>query len=66
MRKVRITDRNWRPEGFLFHPGVYRVPLDMSEAMADRAVAEGFAEEMQKPAVLETKPAPVISKRPAK
>jgi hypothetical protein len=38
----------------------------MSEAMADRAVAEGFAEEMQKPAVLETKPAPVISKRPAK
>jgi hypothetical protein len=40
--KLSILNANWRlPDGRLFHPGDYRVPQDMSEELARRAVAEG-------------------------
>lgn len=43
---------NWRPgNGRLLHPGTYRIPEDLSEEMADRAIAEAGAtrKESQKP-----------------
>ncbi len=42
MKILRIPDGTWRPDArTLFHFGDYRIPLDMSEEMADRAVADG-------------------------
>lgn len=44
MRAVRIPEGTWRPgPGRLFHFGTYRVPEDMSEALAQRAIDEGVA-----------------------
>lgn len=44
MKAIRIPEGTWRPEqGRLFHFGTYRVPEDMPEALAQRAVAEGVA-----------------------
>ncbi len=44
MKAIRIPEGTWRPEhGRLFHFGTYRVPEDIPEALAQRAVAEGVA-----------------------
>lgn len=41
---------NWRPgDGRLLHPGHYRVPEDMSEEFAQRAIAEGGATRKAEP-----------------
>lgn len=66
MKTLRIASGTWRPDArTLFHFGDYRIPLDMSEDMAARAVAEGVGEIVAeaKPAATtyETKPA----RRPA-
>lgn len=43
-RIVRFADRNWRPApGVLISTGDYRVPEDMPEDLAQRAVSEGAA-----------------------
>ena len=46
MKIIRIPAPNtWRPDArMLFHFGDYRVPQDMSEELAERAIAEGVAE----------------------
>lgn len=42
MKILRIAQGTWRPDAnTLLHFGDYRVPLDMSEELAGRAVAEG-------------------------
>lgn len=42
--KIRIPEpTTWRPDGMLFAFGDYRVPEEMSEELAKRAVAEGAA-----------------------
>jgi hypothetical protein len=44
MRTIRFAD-NWRPdERTLIHSGDYRVPSDLSEELAQRAVEDGVAE----------------------
>lgn len=44
MKLIRIAAGNWRPDGRqLFHFGTYRVPEDMPESLARRAVEEGIA-----------------------
>ena len=57
MKLICIPEPNsWRPEpGVLYHFGLYRVPEDMSDELAQRAVAEGAAQEV------ETKPAPPVA-----
>lgn len=42
MKTLRIPEGTWRPDdASLYHFGDYRIPQDMSEDMAKRAVAEG-------------------------
>lgn len=44
--RIRIPEQpgTWRPDGArLFHFGEYRVPEDMSEELAKRALEEGAA-----------------------
>lgn len=55
MREIIIGPGNWRPDdsGLLFHPGTYRIPLDMSEERAQQAIDSGAAEEVK----AEAKPA---------
>jgi hypothetical protein len=67
MKIIRITAQQgtWRPDlRTLYHFGDYRVPLDMSEELAARALAEGVAELVREakpdPVRLETKPAPRV------
>lgn len=50
MKEIIIGPGNWRPDdtGVLFHPGTYRVPLDMSEELAQQAIESGAAEEVCK------------------
>lgn len=65
MKILRIPEpESWRPEPeLLFAFGDYRVPLDMSEELADRAVAAGVG------TLVETKvadPAPETKARRAK
>jgi len=45
--KIELTE-NWRPDRrSFFTPGVYRVPEDFSETMAERAVKEGGARRLE-------------------
>lgn len=46
MRKINVP-KAWRYGGKLIHAGVYRVPADISEIYANRAVADGCAEEIR-------------------
>lgn len=48
MKMISISEPNtWRPDGkTLLHFGTYRVPEDMSDELAARAVAEGVAVEV--------------------
>lgn len=47
MKAIRIPEGTWRPDAArLYHFGTYRVPQDMPEDLARRAVAEGVAEEV--------------------
>lgn len=39
---VRFAE-TWRPDGRLIHTGVYRIPEDMPEELALRAISEGVA-----------------------
>jgi hypothetical protein len=65
MKIIRFQPNNWRPDAAtLISTGDYRIPTDMSEELAERALAEGAAallseEPETKPstAALETKPA---------
>ena len=60
MRIIEIPSNNWRPDDRrIFHFGRYRVPLDMSEDLADLAIAEGVAVVVP----VETKPAPAVAER---
>jgi hypothetical protein len=34
---------NWRPDHRLLHPGHYRIPEDISDELAQRAIAEAGA-----------------------
>lgn len=44
MKRVLRLAANWRlAADVLRHPGDYRVPQDMDEAMAERAVRDGLA-----------------------
>ena len=57
MKIIRIPAGTWRPDSrSLYHFGDYRIPLDMSEELAARALADGVAELV--PGGRETKPAP--------
>lgn len=60
MKIIRIpAPGTWRPDSrSLYHFGDYRIPLDMSEELAARALAEGVAVTVTAP--LETKPAPRV------
>ena len=57
MKIIRIPEPGtWRADAnTLFHFGDYRVPLDMSEQLAQRAIDEGVAVLVTAP--LQTKPA---------
>lgn len=66
MKAVRISEpATWRPDSkTLLHFGTYRVPEDMSEELAARAVADGVAQWVQ--TERETKPAaPALETKPA-
>lgn len=53
MMVIRFQPNNWRPDSrTLISTGDYRIPLDMSEELANRALSEGVAI-----VVRETKPA---------
>lgn len=57
MKAIRIPEGTWRPDpGRLFHFGTYRVPEDMPEALAQRAVAEGVAVVVEDAAPARRKP----------
>lgn len=44
MKVIRFAERNWRPdEGSLVSTGDYRVPEDMPEELAQRALEDGVA-----------------------
>jgi len=66
MKIIRFAERNWRPDAqTLISTGDYRIPLDMSEELAQRALAEGAAV-LVAPAALERKPAPArLETKPA-
>lgn len=56
MKVIRFAERNWRPDArTLISTGDYRIPLDMSEELAERAVREGAAVVVTER--VETKPA---------
>lgn len=51
MKRIQIPEGTWRPDAQqLFHFGVYRVPEDMPEELAQRAVDEGVAVVVEEPA----------------
>jgi hypothetical protein len=52
--KIELT-QNFRPRGGFYTPGIYRVPEDLSEDLAEQAVNEGGAKRLEK---LATFPAP--------
>lgn len=50
MTTIRFAEKNWRPdESTLVHTGDYRVPQDMSEDLAQRALEEGAAVAVDEP-----------------
>lgn len=69
MKTIRLSERNWRPDdATLVHTGDYRVPQDLPEALAERALAEGVAVLVEEAALAgapEPAPAPVASPAPA-
>ncbi len=45
MKTIRFAERNWRPDAAtLISAGDYRIPEDMPEELAQRALSEGVAE----------------------
>lgn len=49
MKQIRIPEGTWRTDGRLFHFGTYRIPDDMSEELAQRAVSDGVAVVVEEP-----------------
>lgn len=42
--RIRFAENNWRPDAAtLVSTGDYRIPEDMTQELADRAIAEGAA-----------------------
>lgn len=59
MKYVIRFETNWRPdERTLLGSGDYRVPLDMSDELAQRAIAEGVAEYRDAEPARSAEPAP--------
>jgi hypothetical protein len=56
MKTLRIPEpTTWRPDrSTLYHFGDYRIPLDMSEELALRAVAEGVGTLIEAKVILQS------------
>lgn len=66
MKTIRLSERNWRPDdATLVHTGDYRVPQDMSEALAERALADGVAVLVEEAAPPAPAPMPPAAPEPA-
>jgi hypothetical protein len=42
MARIEIL-KTWRKSGEIFHPGIYRIPTDISQDVADQAIRDQVA-----------------------